>query len=51
VPSLSVTCRRLHDIDMSGWWQLLWTALPGILVLALLLCAFISPVLAMVGWI
>jgi uncharacterized membrane protein YhaH (DUF805 family) len=24
VPQLSVGCRRLHDTDRSGWWQLLW---------------------------
>jgi uncharacterized membrane protein YhaH (DUF805 family) len=23
VPSLAVGCRRLHDIDKSGWFQLL----------------------------
>ncbi|GAB95166.1 uncharacterized membrane protein YhaH (DUF805 family) [Kineosphaera limosa] len=23
LPSIAVTCRRLHDIDKSGWWQLL----------------------------
>ncbi|GHJ36635.1 DUF805 domain-containing protein [Streptomyces sp. TS71-3] len=23
VPSLAVGCRRLHDTDRSGWWQLL----------------------------
>lgn len=23
LPSLAVTARRLHDIDKSGWWQLL----------------------------
>ena len=22
LPSLAVTARRLHDIDRSGWWQL-----------------------------
>ena len=22
IPTLSVTCRRLHDIGKSGWWQL-----------------------------
>ena len=22
VPGLAVGCRRLHDIDRSGWWQL-----------------------------
>lgn len=24
IPSISVTVRRLHDIDRSGWWTLLW---------------------------
>ncbi|MES2830638.1 MAG: DUF805 domain-containing protein [Pseudomonadota bacterium] len=23
LPSITVTARRLHDIDRSGWWQLL----------------------------
>ena len=23
LPSISVTCRRLHDINKSGWWQLI----------------------------
>ena len=23
IPSISVTTRRLHDVDKSGWWQLL----------------------------
>jgi len=23
VPSVAVTTRRLHDVDRSGWWQLL----------------------------
>jgi uncharacterized membrane protein YhaH (DUF805 family) len=23
IPNLSVAARRLHDIDRSGWWQLL----------------------------
>ncbi len=22
IPSIAVTARRLHDIDKSGWWQL-----------------------------
>ena len=29
VPSLSVAARRLHDINKSGWWQLLWITLIG----------------------
>lgn len=24
VPSFAAGCRRLHDTDRSGWWQLLW---------------------------
>jgi len=24
IPSISVTTRRLHDVNMSGWWQLLY---------------------------
>ena len=24
VPSMSVTVRRLHDINKNGWWSLLW---------------------------
>lgn len=24
LPSLAVGARRLHDIDKSGWWQLLY---------------------------
>ena len=24
LPSLAVGARRLHDINRSGWWQLLW---------------------------
>ena len=24
LPALSVASRRLHDVEKSGWWQLLW---------------------------
>ena len=27
VPSFALGARRLHDIDRSGWWQLLWLVL------------------------
>lgn len=34
IPSISVTARRLHDINRSGWWQLLWfTIIGGILLI------------------
>ena len=33
-PSLSVGARRLHDLNKSGWWQLLWiTIIGGILLI------------------
>ena len=39
VPSISVTVRRLHDINKNGWWSLLW-GLPiiGWVTLVLWLC-------------
>ena len=27
IPSFSLGARRLHDINKSGWWQLLWLAI------------------------
>ena len=27
LPDLAVTCRRLHDIGKSGWWQLVWVVM------------------------
>jgi len=33
VPSISVSVRRLHDIDKSGWWLFLAFTVIGILVL------------------
>lgn len=39
VPALAVTARRLHDMDRSGWWQLIML-IPGVGGLALLIwCA------------
>ncbi len=32
MPSLAVSVRRLHDIDKSGWWCLLFCVLPSILL-------------------
>ena len=30
VPALSVTARRLHDVNRSGWWMLIYFTLIGI---------------------
>lgn len=32
IPTLAVTCRRLHDLDYSGWWQALVYLLPIIFI-------------------
>ncbi len=32
LPVLSVGARRLHDVDKSGWWQLLWITIVGGLI-------------------
>ena len=36
VPSLSVTARRLQDRGWSGWWQLLYLTIVGLLVIIVL---------------
>lgn len=28
LPATAVTCRRLHDVNRSGWWQILLTFVP-----------------------
>jgi len=34
IPGLALGARRLHDINRTGWWQLLWFAVvPGIILL------------------
>ena len=39
IPSLALNVRRLHDIDRSGWWLLLWIVpLVGWIVLLVFLC-------------
>jgi len=39
VPALAVAARRLHDVDRSGWWQLLWfVPIIGWIVLLVFFC-------------
>lgn len=39
IPSIAVQVRRLHDIDRSGWWMLLWfVPILGWTVLLVFLC-------------
>jgi len=33
LPGLAVGCRRLHDTNRTGWWQLLSLTIVGIIVL------------------
>ena len=33
IPSFSVSARRLHDINRSGWWVLLYITIIGIILL------------------
>ena len=33
IPSIAVTARRLHDINKSGWWQLIELTIIGILLI------------------
>ena len=33
LPSLAVGSRRLHDIGRSGWWQLIYITIIGIILL------------------
>jgi uncharacterized membrane protein YhaH (DUF805 family) len=34
LPTLAVSIRRLHDIDRTGWWMLLWfTAIGGLVLI------------------
>ena len=39
IPSLAVNVRRLHDIDRSGWWLLMWLVpLLGWIVMLVFMC-------------
>lgn len=38
IPALAAGCRRLHDINFSGWWQLLALTIIGMIPIWILLC-------------
>ena len=44
LPNIAVTARRLHDIDKSGWWQII-----GLPIIAILIFAFISYMPIIIG--
>jgi len=46
IPFISAACRRLHDVNRSGWWQLLPY---GIMFGAALLTLLVSETLLVVG--
>lgn len=33
IPNFAVAVRRLHDVNRSGWWLLLWLTVIGVVVL------------------
>ena len=38
LPQIAVSCRRLHDIGKSGWWQLIYFTGIGLIVLIVWWC-------------
>ena len=44
LPDIAVTARRLHDIDKSGWWQII-----GLPIIAILIFAVISYMPIIIG--
>jgi uncharacterized membrane protein YhaH (DUF805 family) len=45
IPFISAACRRLHDVNRSGWWQLL----PYGIMLGSVLLTLISETLLVIG--
>ena len=38
LPSIAACCRRLHDRDHTGWWQLIAFTIIGLIPLLIMLC-------------
>ena len=38
IPAIAVGCRRLHDVNKSGWWQLISITIIGLIPLIYWLC-------------
>ena len=38
IPGLSVACRRLHDVNRSGWWLLIAITIVGLIPLFYWMC-------------
>ena len=43
IASISISVRRLHDLDMSGWWLLIAFTIIGILLLVYWFCLSGTP--------
>ena len=42
IPSISISIRRFHDINMSGWWYVALQIVPSLLSQLMLIFSFIS---------
>jgi uncharacterized membrane protein YhaH (DUF805 family) len=43
LPTLAIGIRRLHDIDHTGWWMLIWLTIIGSLLLIYWACVRGTP--------
>jgi len=39
IPTAAVACRRLHDVNKSGWWQLIGITIIGLIPLMIWFCS------------